>query len=53
MKAQTNILGPVHESLVKVTYASSEGPDDRAHSFNIRYLKQHGGKSSRRQPRGW
>ena len=38
MKAQTKRLGPVHESLVKVTYASSKGPDERAHSFNIRYL---------------
>ena len=35
MKGQTRNLGPVHDSLVQVTYASSEGPSERANSFNI------------------
>ena len=39
MKAQVKILGPVHESLLQVTYASSEGSGERAHSCNIGYLK--------------
>ena len=39
MKAQVKILGPVHESLLQVTYASSEGSGERAHSYNIGYLK--------------
>ena len=39
MNAQAKILGPVHESLVQVTYMISEGPDERAHSFNIGYPK--------------
>ena len=45
MKAQVKILGPVHESLLQVTYASSEGTGERAHSCNIGYLKQQGDKS--------
>ena len=53
MKAQVKILGPVHESLLQVTYASSEGSGERARSCNIGYLKQQGDKSSRRQLRGW
>ena len=52
MKAQAKSKGPVHESLVQVTYASSEGPSERAHSCIIGYLKQKGDKSSRRQLRG-
>ena len=39
MNALAKILGPVHESLVQVTYVISEGPDQRAHSFNIGHLK--------------
>ena len=53
MKAQAKILGTVHESLVQLIYASSEGPGERAHSCIIGYLKQQGDKSSRRQLRGW
>ena len=40
MKAQANSLGTVHERLVQVTYASSEGPGERVHSCIIGYLKQ-------------
>ena len=53
MKAQAKSLGTVHESLAQVTYASSEGPSERAHSCIIGYQKQQGDKSSRRQLRGW
>ena len=53
MKAQTKSLGTVHESLVHVTYVSSEGPGERAHSYIIGYQKQQGDKKSRRQLRGW
>ena len=34
VKAQTNNYGPVHESLVLVTYASVEGPGEHTHSCN-------------------
>ena len=37
MKAQAKSLGTVHESLVHVAYASSEGPSEPAHSCIIRY----------------
>ena len=40
MKAQAKNLGQDHESLARVTHASSEDPDERAHLFNIGYLKQ-------------
>ena len=53
MKAQAKRLGTVYESLVQVTYASSEGPGERAHSCIIGYLKQQGDKSNRRQLRDW
>ena len=53
MKVQTKSLGTVHESLVQVIYARSEGSGERAHSCIIEYLKQHGDKSSRRQLCGW
>ena len=53
MKAQVKILGPVHKSLVQVTYASSAGSGERAHSCNIGYLKQQGDKRGRRKIRGW
>ena len=52
-EGSVKLYKPVKESVFLNAYASSEGPDERAHSFNIRYLKQHGGKSSRRQLRGW
>ena len=39
MKSQVKFLGQVHESLVQVTYASSEGSGERAHSCNIGNLK--------------
>ena len=47
MKALAKKLGTVHESLVQVTYANSEGPGERAYSCTIGYLKQQGDKSSR------
>ena len=53
MKAQAKSLGTVHERLVQVAYASSEGPGERAHSCIIGYLKQQGDKSSRLRLRGW
>ena len=53
MKAQAKSLGTIHESLVHVTYASTGGPNERAHSCITGYQKQQGDKSSRRQLRGW
>ena len=35
MKAQAKLLGPVHESLVLIAYASNERSDEPAHSCNI------------------
>ena len=52
-EGSVKLYKPVKESLLLKAYASREGPDERAHSFNIRYLKQHGDKSSRRHLRGW
>ena len=34
MEAQAHIYGPVHKSLVDVTYAISEGPGEQADSCN-------------------
>ena len=48
MKAWAKKLGTVHESLVQVTYANSEGPGERAYSCIIGYLKQQGDQSSKR-----
>ena len=39
-------LGTVHESVVQVTYASSEGPSEHAHSCIIGYQKHQGAATS-------